>query len=101
MVDNYTELGNAVVVQAAEDYREVLVKRKKCIDKIRKLKRELNDINLELSDLEGFFTGEDITFYTELDGKDLMYKLKKQVIEANYDLEAIKQQIESKQQMDT
>ena len=63
-------LANAVVLQAAKDYREALCKRDK----------------YEIGNLERFFYGEDIKMYTKVDGKYIAEELKRQVEECNYNL---------------
>ncbi len=62
----YELLANAVIAQAAEDYRKALIKQKK--------------YNTQVEELERFFNG------TEL----LIKKLHTEVIENHYDLKSIK-----------
>lgn len=82
-MNGYQLLANAVVEQAAYDYRRALVaqhngdvkKRLKATKEIRELKR--------------FFLGSHIKLYTKLDGRKLMEAIKAEVIEFNYDLKAL------------
>lgn len=74
-MNRYELLANAVIVQAAEDYRKALVKQKKC--------------NIQVEELERFFTGETFNNFTNLDGPELMKKLHTEVIENHYDLKSI------------
>lgn len=69
-MNGYEMLANAVVEQAADDYRHALIEQKKWSDK--------------LEELEQFFTGENISLYTKLDGVTLMEDIKQDVIDNNY-----------------
>lgn len=79
-MDNYQALGNAIVKQAARDYERCLVWDHKC---------STHETKSSLRALERFFTGELISIYTKLDGVALMEAIKQQLIEYNYDLEAL------------
>ena len=72
----YELLTNAVITQAAEDYRKALIGQKK--------------YNTQVEELERFFTGEIFNSFTNLDGTELMKKLHAEVIENHYDLKSIK-----------
>lgn len=76
VADNYGLLANAVVEQAADDYRKALCK--------------LRDIEAEIKSLERFFTGDDIKMYTSLDGSMLLKGLQEQCEEHHYNFTAIK-----------
>lgn len=71
----YELLANAVIAQAAADYRKALIKQK--------------EYNTQVEELERFFTGEIFNNFTNLDGTELMKKLHIEVIENNYDLKSI------------
>lgn len=73
-LDGVEMLANAVVLQAAKDYREALCKRDK----------------VEIGNLERFFHGEDIKLYTKVDGKYIAEELKKQVEECEYNLHRVR-----------
>lgn len=79
MVDGYQLLANAVVEQAAEDYRRALVDAHDGIDGADK----------EVASLERWFAGNIIKLYTRLDGVALMQTIRAEVIEFNYDLKAL------------
>ena len=81
---NYENLANAVVETAANDYRQALIRLKKCMD--------------DVEELERFFTGDTIKLYTRLDGTMLMNKLREQVIECHYDMASIRKQIGGKEE---
>ncbi len=67
---NYIDLANAIVTQAADDYRDVLHKLKKFPD---------NDIlKAERYELESFFKGEWIMMLTNADGNYIMHELQKE-----------------------
>ncbi|MCF0142400.1 MAG: hypothetical protein HUJ75_03375 [Parasporobacterium sp.] len=68
------ELANAIIVQAAKDYRSVL----------KVLKKNPSSIILldKRKELEGFFTGDWFSKLSEADGKYIMEELKK---EAGYE----------------
>ena len=72
----YELLANAVIAQAAEDYRKALIKQKK--------------YNIQVEELEHFFTSEKFNVFTNLDGTELMKKIHAEVIENHYDLKSIK-----------
>ena len=67
----YENLANAVVSQAAKDYRYIL----------RKLKKKPKDsmTELEKSALEKFFLSDDYRRFTTLDGKTLIRRLREEV----------------------
>lgn len=75
-MSGYELLANAVISQAAEDYRKALIKQKKC--------------NIQVEELERFFTGETFNEFTNLDGTELMKKLHTEVIENDYNFNSIK-----------
>lgn len=69
-VDGYVKLGNAVVIQAARDYRSAL----------KRLWRrpENGEANKMKNDCERFFKNE-IELYTDLDGLTLMRMIREKV----------------------
>lgn len=84
MERNIENLFNAVVEQAADDYRVVL-----CKTRGRSTEELSKDLKEELEELENFFAG-DIRCFTKLDGETLAEAIRKEVIECNYDLNAIR-----------
>lgn len=66
----YEAVANAVVEQAAEDYRKALCQQKKIEDRIKELRE--------------FFEGDDICLYTNLDGPTLMHRIEDNVKACNY-----------------
>lgn len=66
----YEAVGNAVVEQAAEDYRKALIQQKKIEDRIKELRR--------------FFEGDDIRLYTNLDGPTLAHQIEDNVKTCKY-----------------
>lgn len=82
MVDGYQLIANAVVAQAAKDYRQALVDQHN---------RPSKKTDKEVAKLERFFTGNTIRLYTKLDGTALMQAIKAEVIEFNYDLKALEE----------
>lgn len=74
----YQELSNAVVELAASDYMDALV-----------AQHMLGGCG-EIKKLERFFTGKDISLYTQLDGYDLMRRIRLMVVNCNYDIKTIR-----------
>lgn len=73
-------LGNAVIMQTVNDYRETLVKEH----------RYPKGYGVEIKKLEKFFTGPDFEFWClKINGERLMKMVKREVEEFNYDLEAL------------
>lgn len=66
----YQNLANAIVIQAAKDYEDALIKE-------HQWKRERKD-------LENFFTGDDIKVYTSVNGPALMEEIRKKVARNGY-----------------
>lgn len=66
----YQNLANAIVIQAAKDYEEALIKE-------HRLKKERKEI-------EKFFTGDDIKEYTSVDGIALMERIRKELARNGY-----------------
>lgn len=69
--DPYEELANAIIIQAAKDYRRALIR----------IKREPNDAyaKSKIKDCEHFFISIYYEKLTRLDGKYLMNKIRKEV----------------------
>jgi hypothetical protein len=80
MVDNYQLLANAIIAQAAVDYRKVLVD-EHC--------GSTQESKSKLRELKKFFHGETIKLYTTLNGPELMEAIEQEVIKFNYDLKAL------------
>ena len=85
MIGSYQLLKNAIVAQAADDYRRALV--------------EQHNGNLRyestLTAIERFFTGPEFNGYTKLDGEALLESIKQEVINCNYDLSKIDKSYET------
>lgn len=81
MADNLELLLNAVVEQAADDYREALCR-------WHQTGSEMDRDEVER--LERWFTGREINRFTTLDGEALMRGIERQCFDFNYDLNAIK-----------
>lgn len=69
----WQELANAVVLQAAKDYREALCRLKKHPDDGYSIKTK--------KECEKFFLSQRFDVFTDLDGKALMEKIRKEVME--------------------
>lgn len=79
-MDGYQLLANAVVEQAAEDYRKALVDQHD----------GMPDADAEVRSLERWFAGPVFKLYTRLDGPALAEAIKAEVRQFNYDLKALK-----------
>jgi hypothetical protein len=88
-MNGYLLLANAIVEQTAEDYTKALCETK---GQIRFPKNEQKRIEIEktINDCERFFTGNQITKYTSVDGRKLMVMLQQEAEQYNYDLKAIR-----------
>lgn len=82
MVDNYYLLFNAIVEQAADDYREALIR--------EHIGYKETDYAMKVGSIERFFKSPEFKTLTKLDGRKLMDAIKAEVIECNYDMEAIR-----------
>ncbi len=67
-MDGYDELANAIIVQAAKDYR------KACVGKRSKTKTN------EIKQIEKFFLSEWFTTLTSADGEMILKKLQEEVM---------------------
>ena len=67
-MDGYDELANAIIVQAAKDYRKAYVG-----------KRSKTKTN-EIKGIEKFFLSEWFTTLTSADGKSILQKLQEEVM---------------------
>lgn len=83
MVDNYYLLFNAVVEQAANDYREALIR--------EHVGYEETNNDMKVRNIERFFKSPEFKTFTKLDGQKLMDAIKAEVIKCNYDMETIKE----------
>lgn len=70
MNENYQDLANEIVAQAARDYERALIKER--------------EGKLERKEIEEFFTGPHFNTLTSLDGRALMERIKKTVARNNY-----------------
>lgn len=78
-VDGYSELANAVVVQATEDWRNAMEKLRKMKHSRRRDKKQIiKSLNRKKDDCENFFKSAWFTTLTNLDGKQLLKDLKKE-----------------------
>ena len=84
-IDNYQLLKNAIVAQAAKDYRVALVEQHN-----GSFRHEST-----LTAIERFFTGPEFAGYTTLDGQALLDEIKQQVIDCDYDLSKIEETYET------
>lgn len=66
----YQNLANTIVIQAAKDYEDALIKE--------------HQWRNERKDLEEFFTGDHIKNYTSVDGNMLMETIRKKVARNGY-----------------
>ena len=83
VIDNYQELANAIINQAAQDYRVALVNQHKGDVKTRlKATREIRE-------LRRFFYGKLFEQYTKLNGPNIMAQIRDEVIKYDYDLDAL------------
>ena len=70
-MDNmYQELANAIVIQAAKDYEEALIKE--------------HQAKKDRKEIEEFFTGDDIKVYTSVDGTVLMETIRRKLARNGY-----------------
>lgn len=82
MVDGNELMANAVVEQAADDYRKALAKQ-------HELKVKLAKANDAIAELEEFFLGADIQLYTNLDGRYLKERIEDEMARYGYDYKAV------------
>ena len=75
-MDQYETLANAIVIQAANDYRRALLYLKKKHSK--KSNKTIEALRVK-SECERFFQGEWIKCLTDLDGLSLMKKIQKEI----------------------
>ena len=74
---NFQKLCDAIVIQAADDYRKLLCKK-------HNSKNQDSRIDGAIKELEKFFCGDLITLYTRVDGKFLMKSLQMEMEKSNY-----------------
>jgi len=81
----YSRLGNAIIVQAVKDYQEAREKLKKLKftepavdDEQRHIKwqNHMIQVNATIQDVESFFVSEWFAVLTDLDGEELLKKVK-------------------------
>lgn len=78
MDENYQDLANEIVAQAARDYERALIKER--------------EGKLERKEIEEFFTGPYFNELTSLDGRALMERIKKTVARNGYKVVLSKRQ---------
>lgn len=81
MMDPYERLANAIVVQAAEDYREARRTKKELDEKERmtaKDEAKYFEADKMEKDCEKFFRGDWIKALTKVDGKVILQKLREE-----------------------
>lgn len=78
MNENYQDLANEIVAQAARDYERALIKER--------------EGKLERKEIEEFFTGPYFNTLTSLDGRALMERIKKTVARNGYKIVLSKRQ---------
>lgn len=78
MNENYQDLANEIVAQAARDYERALIKER--------------EGKLERKEIEEFFTGPYFNALTTLDGPALMERIKKTVARNGYKIVLSKRQ---------
>lgn len=78
MNENYQNLANEIVAQAARDYERALIKER--------------EGKLERKEIEEFFTGPYFNTLTSLDGRALMERIKKTVARNGYKIVLSKRQ---------
>lgn len=83
MVDNYELLLNAVVKQAADDYRVALIR--------QHIGYKETDPAMRISSIERFFKSPEFSTFTKLDGRELIHAIKAEVINSNYDIEKLRE----------
>mgnify|MGYP001002782239 FL=1 len=70
LIDLYEKLANAIIIQAAKDYRNTRKKLKK--------NRKNEEAKLMVEDLERFFRSDYFAALTDLDGPALLTKLEEE-----------------------
>lgn len=70
MINPYVKLANAIIIQAARDYRSA----RKKLKKSRKNER----VKLMVEDIEKFFRSDYFAALSDLDGKALLRKLEEE-----------------------
>ena len=70
LIDPYVKLANAIIIQAAKDYRNTRKKLKK--------NRKNEEAKLMVEDLERFFRSDYFAALTDLDGQALLTKLEEE-----------------------
>lgn len=85
--ENYQLLSNAIVAQAAYDYRQALCEQHSAHEDQNQM--DIKKWDSEVLSLERFFTRDGIMVYTDLDGRALMNRLKRDVIRHKYNFKAV------------
>lgn len=70
LIDPYVKLANAIIIQAAKDYRNARKKLKK--------NRKNEEAKLMVEDLERFFCSDYFAALSDLDGQALLTKLEEE-----------------------
>lgn len=79
---NIELLANAIVAQAANDYRTSLIRQHEYEE--RPEGDKYKKWTIRVNDLERFFSGDGVRAFTKLDGVMLMNRLKREVVENKY-----------------
>jgi cobalamin biosynthesis Co2+ chelatase CbiK len=93
-MDNFLLLGNAVVEQAAWDYRLALCKLQDAYGTGKEY--EIKKWQDAVRTLAKFFTGTGIQSYSTINGRALFEKLTREVEAYKYDLDALKADIQER-----
>lgn len=91
---NFQLLGNAVVEQAANDYRTALCEQYNAYGSGKEY--ELKKWTDEVKSIEKFFCGQGIMAFSEVNGPTLMKRLQKEVESFNHDIHAIRKELQRK-----
>lgn len=94
---NFMLLGNAVVEQAATDYRVALCEAHQAWELGREYQAKRWED--EIAMIEKFFCGQGIMAYSEIDGRALMERLQKEVRDFKYDIHALRKELSRKRQI--
>ncbi len=85
MNEAYSRLANAIIIQAVKDYQEAREKRKKLLDaepavydekRHTKWENHMIQVNATIDDVEHFFLSGLFSMLTDLDGEELLEKVK-------------------------
>lgn len=94
---NFQLLGNAVVEQAANDYRTALCEEHQAW--ITGREYEAKKWGDEIKALEKFFCGEGIMAFSDINGPVLMKRLYAEVKKFKYDIHVLRKELQRKRQI--